>query len=700
MVGLGRTAWAGIGVAILASLMVVTATPGVTATPTNTVVGSNHSTDADFRRGTLSGQATVSGSGGSAVVNLSPVKSTNSQTFSFTGSEQTWTVPSGVDTVTVDVWGAQGSNAGDGNGGHGGHVKGTLSTTPGETLYIYVGGQGSVPAGGWPNGGRGGEDSSPWGGGGGGSSDIRQGGNAVSNQVVVGAGGGGAGDSDGNGPDGDGADGGPDTGADAEDVTEFDGGTAEGGDGGTQSSGGSGGAGNQFDAAEDGSRNSGGDGGEQSQADGDGGGGGGGGGYYGGGGGATGGNTNAASAGGGGGSNYDDGLAAVTTNSRGTGKTGDGSVNISWTLPSTATYISANHSVENSVSGFTNLTFSSGSAVVTWEGWDGSEWIQLHKTTYSTTGNHTATWSEFDGEKVRVNVTMTDGGVKLHSEGVSYTKHEPQEPQEQTPTPGDDGSDGRSRDADDDDGAGGGGGDGNSGPAVEVTRDSTDAFRVQIQDASRGIPATVRLTSGVGRTGRGAGLVTLRITSGGPSEFEIVTRYAGEPPTGAPALANATGQAGLTYVTLDHEFTDADVATARLTFRVEKAKLDAWGADPASVTLYRFEDGGWVSYDTRQVGEDGGAYYVSATFPGLSLFAVGADREVTPTRTEAATPTAAPPDTAAAVVSGGETTPAVRQVESRNELGFGILAIFGLLAVLFGVGYIGGGSLVHWYEKW
>lgn len=124
-------------------------------------------------------------------------------TFNYTGSMQTYTVPIGVTSITVDVYGAQGGfgyNAPNAIPGRGGRVQATLAVTPGEILNIFVGGQGGPggttvggtagyngggTGGGWPGGRSGG--------GGGGASDIRQGGTALANRVVIGAGGGGTG---------------------------------------------------------------------------------------------------------------------------------------------------------------------------------------------------------------------------------------------------------------------------------------------------------------------------------------------------------------------------------------------------------------------------------------------------------------------------------------------------------------------------
>lgn len=126
-------------------------------------------------------------------------------TFDSTGSEQTWQVPSWVTSIEVDVRGAQGGGNAvpdNGVGGFGGRVQTTLSVTPSEALYIYVGGRGgdltppnTAGPGGFNGGGDGAVDLDDFNGpsgGGGGASDIRQGGNTLADRVVVAGGGGGA----------------------------------------------------------------------------------------------------------------------------------------------------------------------------------------------------------------------------------------------------------------------------------------------------------------------------------------------------------------------------------------------------------------------------------------------------------------------------------------------------------------------------
>ena len=58
--------------------------------------------------------------------------------FAATGAEQSFTVPTGVKTLKVKLWGAGGGNY----GGSGAFVSGNLAVTAGETLSIIVGAKG------------------------------------------------------------------------------------------------------------------------------------------------------------------------------------------------------------------------------------------------------------------------------------------------------------------------------------------------------------------------------------------------------------------------------------------------------------------------------------------------------------------------------------------------------------------------------
>ncbi len=241
--------------------------------------------------------------------------------FNYTGAVQTFTVPAGVLSLTINALGARGGASYNGGvPGYGGQVQTTLTVIPGQVLNIYVGNQGTVgnsnpPAlGGFNGGGEGhGYNGCCSGGGGGGATDIRIGGVALANRVLVAAGGGAAG-SDG-GATGGGSGGG------------LTGGTAGNGNngntveatGGTQIGGGIGGSLNGYPPPGDNGVL-----GIGGQAGG-GLGGGGGGGYYGGGGGVW--------AGGGGGSSWADPLKTAGTVHTANIQNGTGQLTINYLLP-------------------------------------------------------------------------------------------------------------------------------------------------------------------------------------------------------------------------------------------------------------------------------------------------------------------------------------------------------------------------------
>jgi len=207
------------------------------------------------------------------------------QIFNYTGSAQSFTVPVGVTSITIDAHGAQGESAGNpgGNaGGMGGRVKATFPVTPSDILTIYVGQQPShsgtgARSGGYGgpncNGGRGapanGLNGSDGGSGGGGTQVL----NGATSLVIAGGGAG-------NGSHTAGGGGGYTTGiSGANTINTFP--TIANGTGGTQSAGGAAGTSGGSAGVGGVGGNAGGDGSTKE-------GGGGGGGYFGGGGGGTG----------------------------------------------------------------------------------------------------------------------------------------------------------------------------------------------------------------------------------------------------------------------------------------------------------------------------------------------------------------------------------------------------------------------------
>ncbi|NOQ72760.1 MAG: T9SS type A sorting domain-containing protein [Crocinitomix sp.] len=99
-------------------------------------------------------------------------------TFDYTGAVDSYTVPAGITSISIQAYGAQGGND---NGGLGAGIYGEFEVTPGDVLNISVGQQGVVNNCGGP-------DAS---GGGGGGSFVWDADDAVLPFVAAGAGGGG-----------------------------------------------------------------------------------------------------------------------------------------------------------------------------------------------------------------------------------------------------------------------------------------------------------------------------------------------------------------------------------------------------------------------------------------------------------------------------------------------------------------------------
>jgi LruC domain-containing protein len=102
------------------------------------------------------------------------------QSFAFTGSPQTWTVPAGVGSVRIEAAGASGGRGYAGAlGGRGALIAGTFAVSPGQVLTIVVGGRGGDAS----------NVASTAGGGGGGGSFISSSGTPL---LIAGGGGGGS----------------------------------------------------------------------------------------------------------------------------------------------------------------------------------------------------------------------------------------------------------------------------------------------------------------------------------------------------------------------------------------------------------------------------------------------------------------------------------------------------------------------------
>lgn len=98
--------------------------------------------------------------------------------------------------------------------------------------------------------------------------------------------------------------------------------------------------------------------------------------------------------------------------------------------PETSSY-TGSHAATNTVKAYVDLELVNASATVTVEGSSdgGSSWTTLNQTTFSSSGNHSLTWSEYGGDDVRIDVDFDpshpDHIARLHEHGVYATNHDP-----------------------------------------------------------------------------------------------------------------------------------------------------------------------------------------------------------------------------------------------------------------------------------
>ncbi|MFF7590598.1 hypothetical protein ACFZCK_24245 [Kitasatospora purpeofusca] len=253
---------------------------------------------------------------------------TNCTRVTYSGGDQTFTVPAGVTAVYARVFGAGGAGSprayytGQYGGGGGGYTTGTLAVTPGQALTLTVGqgGRMNSTSSSYGGGGAGGQGftavggAGATGGSGGGMSAVWNGAYGTNPLVIAGGGGGSSPGADATTPAAGGG-GGSNGGQDNQ--------PAASGRGGTQSAGGAAATQTACAAPTAGAQYQGGRGAANAQNEG---GGGGGGGYYGGGGGACQrGGTLDANGMGGGGSGYNRGTGVTNTQtSNGTNSSGNG----------------------------------------------------------------------------------------------------------------------------------------------------------------------------------------------------------------------------------------------------------------------------------------------------------------------------------------------------------------------------------------
>lgn len=157
---------------------------------------------------------------------------------------------------------------------------------------------------------------------------------------------------------------------------------------------------------------------------------------------------------------------------------------------------------------------------------------------------------------------------------------------------------------------------GDGDAAVTVTRPNATHASATVEGTGRS--QRVQSVDGPLLTGRNASLRRFRAEFPANTTVPVSLRARNRTP---PSFATATGDVGLLRFDVDHG--QASVGSVTFTVAVDRAALDAVGADPKDVTLYR-DEGGWTPLETTVVTRTESRVVYQASSPGLSTFVVGA----------------------------------------------------------------------------
>jgi hypothetical protein len=136
-------AWPNQTIAFSGTLPVASGGTNATATPTAGAVAYGTGSAYAFSASGTAGQVLTS-SGSSAPTWGTPTVVSQPNCTVYTSGSNTFTVPTGITKVMVEVWGGGGGAAiGTEGGGGGGYSKGILSVTPGNTITATVGAGGT-----------------------------------------------------------------------------------------------------------------------------------------------------------------------------------------------------------------------------------------------------------------------------------------------------------------------------------------------------------------------------------------------------------------------------------------------------------------------------------------------------------------------------------------------------------------------------
>jgi PGF-pre-PGF domain-containing protein len=151
-----------------------------------------------------------------------------------------------------------------------------------------------------------------------------------------------------------------------------------------------------------------------------------------------------------------------------------------------------------------------------------------------------------------------------------------------------------------------------------------------IPSASPSSPAVVNIGTDQSNTLK-VYQVTVRVTEN-VSNAQITVKEASLPAGASLAISSDNG-AIYKYLNITTTVPSSKIANVTIKFKVEKSWITANDINSSTIALERYVNGQWVKLTTTKLSEDSIYIYFEAQSPGLSIFAIIGEKNITPSVT-------------------------------------------------------------------
>lgn len=147
--------------------------------------------------------------------------------------------------------------------------------------------------------------------------------------------------------------------------------------------------------------------------------------------------------------------------------------------------------------------------------------------------------------------------------------------------------------------------------------------------------------------------VTVRVTEN-VSNAQITVKDASLPAGASFAISSDQG-ATYKYLNITSTIPNSKIANVTIKFKVEKSWITANDINSSTIALERYVNGQWVKLTTTKLSEDSTYIYFEAQSPGLSVFVITGEKNITQSVTPPTCPTCLQPSSWSACADNKQT---------------------------------------------